>query len=127
METRKYTSIHLYPQRQNVAAQEELKTVTYATPPMEERRKNNNKTVYYHYKVTFGSQTLEDVAQVLQAEEVGSAGRHRLQELLPHALQGGPHRLQRCSPLPECRQAKLFIYLLKAYSPLNRTGSPQGF
>ena len=34
--------MHLYPRRQNVAAQvmEELKTVTlYATPPMEERRK----------------------------------------------------------------------------------------
>ena len=33
--------MHLYPQRRNVAAQvaEELKTVTYAAPPMEERRK----------------------------------------------------------------------------------------
>ena len=32
--------MHLYPQRRNVAAQvaEELKTVIYATPPMEERR-----------------------------------------------------------------------------------------
>ena len=33
--------MHLYPRRRNVAAQvaDELKAVTYATPPMEERRK----------------------------------------------------------------------------------------
>ena len=36
----KITRIHLYPRRRNVAAQvaDELKIVTYATPPMEERR-----------------------------------------------------------------------------------------
>ena len=36
----KITSMHLYPRRWNVAAQvvEELKAVTYATPPMEEHR-----------------------------------------------------------------------------------------
>ena len=41
----KIPSNHLYPRRQNVAAQvaEELKTVTYATPPMEERRKKKKK------------------------------------------------------------------------------------
>ena len=39
------TSTHLYPWRQNVAAQvaEELKMVTYATPPMEGCRKNKQK------------------------------------------------------------------------------------
>ena len=39
----KITTMHLHPQRQNVAAQvaEELKTVTYATAPMEERRKES--------------------------------------------------------------------------------------
>ena len=38
-------SMHLYPRRRNVAAQvaEELKTVTYAIPPMEERRKKRKK------------------------------------------------------------------------------------
>ena len=37
----KITSMHLYPRRWNVAAQvaEELKIVTYATPPMEELRR----------------------------------------------------------------------------------------
>ena len=37
--------ISLYPRRRNVAAHvaEELKTVTYATPPMEERRKKKKK------------------------------------------------------------------------------------
>ena len=41
------TSMHLYPQRRNVAAhvvEEELKTVTYATPPVEERRKKRHAT-----------------------------------------------------------------------------------
>ena len=37
--------LKLHPRRRNVAAQvaEELKTVTYATPPMEERRKKERK------------------------------------------------------------------------------------
>ena len=46
--------MHVYPRRRNVVAQvsEELKTVTYATPPMEERRgggtKNDlNSTVFF--------------------------------------------------------------------------------
>ena len=40
----KITSMHLYPRRWNVTAQvmEELKTVTYTTPPMEERRKKGS-------------------------------------------------------------------------------------
>ena len=44
----KITSMHLYPQRWNVAAQvaeEELKTVTCSTPPMEDRRKANKKNL----------------------------------------------------------------------------------
>ena len=41
----KITGKHLYLHKQNAAAQvaEELKTVTYATPPMEERRKKERK------------------------------------------------------------------------------------
>ena len=37
--------MHLQYQRRDVAAQmaEELKTVTYATPPMEKRRRKQNK------------------------------------------------------------------------------------
>ena len=40
--------MHLYPRRWNVAAQvaEELKMVTYATPPMEERRKKGKNTAF---------------------------------------------------------------------------------
>ena len=43
----KITSKHLYPGRRNVAAQvaDELKTVTYATPPMEERTKKERKKI----------------------------------------------------------------------------------
>ena len=43
----KITGMHLYPQRWNVAAQvaEELKMVTYATPPMEESRKKELKEI----------------------------------------------------------------------------------
>ena len=43
----KITSMHLYPRRWNVAAQEakELKTVTYATPPMKECRKKRETEV----------------------------------------------------------------------------------
>ena len=39
------TSMHLSPRRRNVAAHmaEELRTVTYVTPPMEERRKQGGK------------------------------------------------------------------------------------
>ena len=41
----KITRMHLYPRRQNVAAQvvEELKMVAYATPPMEKRREREGK------------------------------------------------------------------------------------
>ena len=48
--------MHLYPRRRNVAAKvaEELKTVTYATPPMEECRKKRKKyniytSSHYHF------------------------------------------------------------------------------
>ena len=49
METRKITSMHLYPRRWNVATQvaEELKTVTYATPPMEACRERENGHIRY--------------------------------------------------------------------------------
>ena len=42
----KIISMHLHPQRRNVTAQmaEELKTATYATPPMEERRRKGEKS-----------------------------------------------------------------------------------
>ena len=45
------TSMHLYPRRRNVAAQvaNDLKTVTYATPPMEGRRKKEEETFQYYY------------------------------------------------------------------------------
>ena len=45
----KITSMHLYPRRSNVAAEvaEELKTVTYATPPMEERRKKKKGALFH--------------------------------------------------------------------------------
>ena len=51
----KITSMHLYPQRQNVTAQvaEEFKMVTYATSPMEERRRKKRQK-----KDTHGSQVL---------------------------------------------------------------------
>ena len=42
----KITSMNLYPQRRNVAAQvaEKFKTVTYATSPMEERRRRRRRS-----------------------------------------------------------------------------------
>ena len=47
----KITSMHVYPRRQNVAAQlaEELRTVTYryATPPLEDAEKNTQKMLAF--------------------------------------------------------------------------------
>ena len=72
-------------------------------------------------KVTFGSQTLEDNAQVLQAEEVGSTGRHCLQELMPHAAQVMHHWFQCCSLLPDWSKTAFVINTALGAGPCEKT------
>ena len=70
--------MHLYHRRQNVAAQvvEELKTVTYATPPMQERRKKISSDFglsTQKYPLKFAELKNGPVSQSVSLSVLGSA------------------------------------------------------